>query len=164
MFDGCKLDTESVIHIADTINTTSYGTIHIGIGNFTPNEEEDAAFKQIRDKGWSVYANGSSYIPEPPDYSCCAWSCCGTCCASLSTLDENGEETTETPIPYWAKPVPATKETAEFVDADGNYYNVLGGQFIYVSDPETYGMFLNREDAIVNMRLKRIDEEEIETA
>ena len=67
-------------------------------------------------------------------------------------------------MPYWAKPVPATEETAEFIDEQGNYYNVLGAQFIYVSDPETYGMFLNREDAIANMRLKRIGEEEIETA
>ena len=159
MFSGCKLDTASVQNIAATINTpTSEGTIHIGIGNSTPNEEEDAAFKQMSDKGWSVYVNGSSYGQE----SCC--SCCASCCASLSTLDENGEETTETPIPYWAKPVPATEETAEFVDVDGNYYNVLGAQFIYVSDPETYGMFLNREDAIANMRLKRIGEEEIETA
>ena len=158
MFDGCKLDTASVQNIADTINTYN-GIIHVGIGNSTPNEEENAAFEQMHNKGWNVHVNGS-LLYGTESGSCC----CATCCASLSTLDENGEETTETPIPYWAKPVPATKETAEFVDANGNYYNVLGAQFIYVSDPETYGMFTSREDAIANMRLKRIGEEEIETA
>ena len=156
MFAGCKLDTASIKNIADTIAPAPLAaTIHIGIGTHSPTTSENDYLNQIHMKGWNVYVNGSSYPQE---------SCCGTCWASLSTLDENGEETTETPIPYWAKPVPATEETAEFVDEQGNYYNVLGAQFIYVSDPETYGMFLNHEDAIANMRLKRIGEEEIETA
>ena len=87
--------------------------------------------------------------------------------AAITTLDENGEETT-TPIPFWAKPVPATEETASYVDANGNYYNILGGQYIYVRDPETYGMFTSLEDAQAQMRLTKFTKGEepviIETA
>jgi hypothetical protein len=59
MFEGCKLDTASVQNIADTIKTVSNKTIHIGIGNTTPNEQEEAAFNTIASKGWTVYVNGT---------------------------------------------------------------------------------------------------------
>lgn len=165
MFYGCKLNTASVQNIANAIKNVSglqtdyidvYTTINIDIANRYPNTEEVEAFNAIGDKGWEVYANGAAYYGST--------TCCATCCASLATLDENGEETTETPIPFYAKPVPAPKDKAEYVDSEGNYYNVLGAQFIYVSDPETYGMFTSLEDAVANMRLTKIGEEEIETA
>ena len=169
MFYNCKLDSDSLMHISETINHVSdlkndnldpwnaeiYKTIHIGIGSVMPTEKEHEYLTQIHEKGWEVYANGSYYLPSN--------GCCASCCASIATLDETGE-TQEAPIPFYAKPVPATKDKAEYVDENGNYYNILGAQFIYVSDPETYGMFLNEEDAAANMRLKRIGEEEIETA
>ena len=150
MFWDCKLDTASVKNIAETINTvTNKPSIHIGIGNTTPTEEENTYLTQIHNKGWQVYVNGSEYLPPIP--------------LAITTLDENGEEIT-TPIPFWAKPVPATEETASYVDSEGNFYNILGGQFIFVDDPDTYGMFLNEEDAAAQMRLTKIGEEEIETA
>ena len=157
MFLYCKLDTESIKNIAETINTvTGSHYINIDIGNTTPTAEEFTYLNQILEKGWHVYVNGSMYQPHNP-------STCGTCCASLTTLDENGDETS-TPIPFWAKPVPATEETAKYVDAAGNFYNILGGQFIFVDDPDTYGMFINEEDAAMQMRLTKIVQEEIETA
>ena len=148
MFMDCKLDTDSVECIADTINDVtelaiSYDVskiITIYIGNETPNDKEDAAFKQMQDKGWSVYVNGSNsvYVPRTGEAS----------------LDETGE-TTVTPKPYWAKPIEVIEDKAEFVGEDGKFYQVVGGQFIYVTDPETYGMFVSREDAIANMRLTK---------
>lgn len=148
MFTGCALDTESVEIIADTINDVtelelSYPiskVIDIKIGNTTPNDEEDAAFKQMQDKGWDVYVNGSAteYVPRTGEAS----------------LDETGE-TTVAPKPYWAKPIEVTEEEAEFVGEDGKFYQVVGGQFIYVTDPDTYGMFVSLEDAIANMRLTK---------
>ena len=137
MFYGCKLDTPSVQNIADTIKTVSSGTIHIGIGNSTPNEQETEAFNTIASKGWTVYVNGltSSNVWNP-----------------TSLTPENGEETT-TPIPFWAKPVPATEETASYTDSEGNFYNILGAQFVYGDDLSTYGMFTSEEDAAANMRL-----------
>ena len=148
MFDYCKLDTASVKNIAETINTvTNKPKIHMGIGNTTPTTEENTYLTQIHNKGWQVYVNGSSSAYAP----------------ATATTDETGENQ-EAPIPFWAKPVPATEETAKYVDADGNFYNILGAQFIYVDDPDTYGMFINEEDAAAQMRLKKIGEEEIETA
>lgn len=139
MFSGCKLDTESVECIADTINTvTGSKSIYIGIGNSTPDDDEDKAFAQIKAKGWNVYVNGSAYTP--------------TVQASITTLDEHGE-VIETPIPFYAKPIEVTEEEAEYVGQDGKFYQVAGGQFIYVNDPETYGMFTCLDDAVANMRL-----------
>ena len=138
MFDWCKLDTASVQNIADTINTYN-GTIHIGIGNSEPNEQEEAAFNKMVSKGWTVYVkgNGSSSSNK--------WNP-----TSLTPID--GEETT-TPIPFWAKPVPSDEEYAKYVDEQGNFFNILGGQFIYGDDISTYGMFTCEEDAAANMRL-----------
>lgn len=141
MFSGCYLDTASVQNIADTINTYS-GTINIGIGNESPNEQEETAFNTIASKGWTVYVNGSAYSPTSP--------------AAITTLDENGEETV-TPIPFWAKPINSDEEHAQYTDSEGNYYNIVGAQFIYGDDLSTYGMFLNEEDAAANMRLTKIE-------
>jgi hypothetical protein len=165
MFQYCKLDTASVQNIADTINEYN-STISIDIGNSEPNEQENEAFNKMVSKGWTVYVNGSEFNYSNSDStSCCAScaSCCATSCASLTTLDENGEETV-TPIPYWAKPVPSDEEHAKYVDQEGNYYNILGAQFIYGDSLDTYGMFTSLEDAAAQMRLKKIGEEEIETA
>jgi hypothetical protein len=158
MFANCKLDTESVEIIADTINDVTglnmgngvSKVIGIYIGNTTPNDAEDAAFKQMQDKGWSVYVNGSgyNYVPRTGEAS----------------LDETGE-TPVAPKPYWAKPIEVTEDKAEYVGQDGKFYQVVGGQFIYVSDPDTYGMFLSLEDAVANMRLTKYEkpvEEETE--
>ena len=152
MFLGCKLDTASLKNIAETINNVveivwadiqhedGYKAIHIGIGSTTPTDEENQYLTQIHERGWQVFVNGSfnAYVP------------------ATAALDETGE-TMSTPISFWAKPVPATEEDAQYVDADGNFYNILGGQFIFVDDPETYGMFTSLEDAAANMRLTKIE-------
>ena len=137
MFKGSYLDPESVKNIADTINTvTDKPVIHIGVDIMVEDGILEQYFTQIHEKGWEVYVNSSSESFVP-----------GT-----STLDEIGE-TQAAPKPYWAKPVPATEETAQYIDENGNFFNILGGQFIYVSDPDTYGMFTCEEDAAANMRL-----------
>ena len=151
MFSNCKLDTASVQNIADTINTT-YGNINIGIGNSEPNAQETAAFDKMVAKGWVVYVSGTSF-----------GSSCGSCCASLTTLNETDGEFVA-PKPYWAKPIPSDEQTARYVDSEGNFYNILGAQFIYGDTLDTYGMFTSEEDAAAQMRLKKIGEEEIETA
>ena len=154
MFEDCKLDTASVQNIADTIKMYN-GTIHISIGNSIPNSQEDAAFSKMVIKGWTVYVNGYQYTSG---YYGTAAS------ASFTTLDELGDSEMFNPIPYWAKPVNSDEEHARFVDSEGNFYNILGGNFIYGDNLETYGMFTSLEDAATQMRLKKIGEEEIETA
>ena len=155
MFSDCKLDTDSLIHIAETIkdvrNLTNssndpwfseiYKTIHIGIGNSTPTEEETELLTEIHNKGWQVYVNGwtSDNIFTP-----------------TATTPIDGEETI-TPIPYWAKPQEIDAEHANYVGEDGKYYIILGGNYIFVDDPQTYGLFTSLEDAAANMRLTKIE-------
>ena len=152
MFYYCSLDTTSVQNIADTIkdvNTLNnqggisgiYKYINIGIGNTTPNDREIAAFNRIAAKGWTVLVNGSEYTP--------------TSSAAIATLDESGEETVAS-IPFWAKPIQSDEEHAEYVDSEGNFCNIIGGQFIYGDDISTYGMFASEDDAAANMRLTKI--------
>ena len=149
MFRYCPLDTASVQNIADTIKDVNalenesecsgvWKYIDIGIRNDAPNEQEDVAFKQMASKGWTVYGTGFTYTPTEP--------------AAITTLDENGEEIT-TPIPFWAKPVQTDEEHAQYIDEQGNFFIILGGQFIYGDDISTYGMFTCEADAAANMRL-----------
>ena len=160
MFFNCALDTASVQNIADTINDVNdivdsggqygdvYKQIQIGIGNSTPNEQEETAFNTIASKGWGVYVNGTNTPWTSTD---------GT---AITPID--GEQTV-TPIPYWAKPVPAAEDVAEYIDSEGNYYNILGAQFIYGDDLSTYGMFTCLDDAVANMRLTKYERPVVET-
>ena len=145
MFEGCKLDTVSVQNIADTINTldtpSDTGTIYISIGNSSPNEQEVAAFNAIASKNWIVYVGVNGEYGEE-------WNP-----ASLIPIDGEKQQSS---IPYWAKSVPSDEEDAQYVDEQGNFYNILGGNFIYGDDLETYGMFTCEEDAAANMRLIKI--------
>ena len=186
MFHNCKLNTQSVQNIANSINDVTslqngggpgdnvYKEIGIGINNYSPNSEENTAFNTMASKGWRVCVNGNDnvYYPEGGYYgtaaSCCAsgyyYGTAASYCASAATLDELGETGMFTPKPYWAKPIPSDEEHAEYVDSEGNFYNILGAQFIYGDDLSTYGMFINEEDAQAQMRLTKIGAEEIETA
>jgi hypothetical protein len=175
MFYGCKLDTDSIKIIAETINDVTsltngnynssdvYKVLHLDIGHASPTDEELTYFGHIQEKGWTIYANGSEYTGSSGSSGYYGYAASASLASSLTTLDENGEKTV-TPIPFWAKPVPSDEEHAQYVDAEGNFYNILGAQFIYGDNLETYGMFTSLEDAAANMRLKKIGEIEIETA
>jgi hypothetical protein len=144
MFGNCKLDTASVQHIADTINTPqTKALIYIGIGNSTPNSQEEAAFNTIASKNWTVYVHVNGGVRPS------VWNP-----TSLTPID--GEEQ-QTPIPYWAKHVPSDEQHAQYVDENGNFFNILGGNYIYGDDISTYGMFTCEEDAAANMRLTKIE-------
>ena len=158
MFKGCKLDTASVQNIANTIKDVTslsdgslvtddvYKQIYIGIGNYTPNDQEKAAIDTIVSKGWTVFVNGSNYTPSAA--------------ASIMTLDENVEEVS-TPIPFYAKPVEVEESKAKYISEDGKFYRIQGAQFIYGDDLSTYGMFTCEEDAAINMGLTKIEKPSI---
>ena len=151
MFEHCKLDTDSLIHIAETIKDVNgltngndpwadeiYKTIHLGIGSTTPTEEEKELLTEIHNKGWQVFVGCNGTRPQE--------------FLPTSLIPIDGEETV-TPIPFYAKPIEVDKEHANYVGEDGKYYIILGGNFILVDDPETYGLFTSLEDAAANMRL-----------
>jgi hypothetical protein len=98
-------------------------------------------------KGWTVNVNGNSYNTSSTE--------------STSTLEETGEEIS-TPIPFYAKPILSDDESGDYVDADGNYYNIVGAQFVYGDDLSTYGMFVSMEDAAANMRLTKIERNQVQ--
>ena len=54
MFKGCKLDTESVKNIAETISTASSYDPTITIGVDEMDEEKEKYIKMIEEKGWKV--------------------------------------------------------------------------------------------------------------
>ena len=151
MFRDCSLDTASLGRIADTIKDVSelsngsetydpiYKTIHIGLANSTPTEEEKTMLSKIHSKGWDVFVNGfgDSYLYTPA--------------AITASLEE--EDATVVVTPYYAKPIPSDERHAEFVDSEGNFFDVIGGTTVFVKDIDTYGMFTSREDAIAQMRL-----------
>jgi hypothetical protein len=154
MFTECYLNTASVKNIADTINHHS-GTIDIGLGRkASATAEEESYFQQIRDKGWYVYVhyNGSNNDGYGGYYN---YAATAALASNVNTTDEMTSEMFA-PIPFWAKPFNATEETARYVDENGNFYNILGGNLIYVDDPDTYGMFTCLDDAAAQMRLTKI--------
>ena len=147
MFRECKLDTDSIRKIADTIKDVReltngvktyddvYKMIHFGLQNETPTEEETKLLTIIHNKGWDVFVNGwgDGYEFEP---------------IVTTSIDETSSIT-----PYYAKPIPSDEKHAEFIDENGNYFDVIGGKTLFVKDIDTYGMFTSREDAIAQMRL-----------
>jgi hypothetical protein len=142
MFRYCKLDTDSIVNIAEHINTPSTkGTLDISIASSAPSETERVALDIIASRNWTVRVNGKAYTPSSV--------------SSVMTLDEDGNEV-ETPIPYYAKPAQSDEQHARYTDSEGNYYNILGAQFIFGDDLSTYGMFTCEDDAALNMGLTKI--------
>ena len=150
MFKGCSLSTESLKNIAATIkdvrdltNGTStssnvYKQIDISPYTSSLNNEDIAALNEIHAKGWSVYIFSDEYTPS-----------------SIEAANLDNENIIA--LPYYAKPIPVLEKDADYVDENGNFFVIAGGQHIFVDDPETYGMFLNEADAAANMRLTKID-------
>ena len=62
-----------------------------------------------------------------------------------------------TPIAYYAKPVPADEETARYINSNGEYFNIEGGNIIIGDDISTYGLFTCEEEAAMNMGLVRYE-------
>ena len=166
MFKNCKLDTFSLMTIADSINNlveagyaikngnkweynnnSSYfsGTITISFETSGLSEEqiqENLNYcQEISDKGWTVYASGTTT---------------GSHTINPTAIDDM-EEMTPVSIPYYAKPILSDEKNGNYTDNNGNYYNIIGGQYIFGDDVSSYGMFLNEEEAALNMGLTKIE-------
>ena len=157
MFYESKLDSESLLHIAESIRDVRDLTngemyledyeikkeIYLGLGR-TPTEEDVEYLTEIYNKGWEVFVmENIDEVPEQFEPT-----------ANIP-LDDQGETTT--PTPYWAKPKEVNEKNAKYIGEDGKYYIILGGNHIFVSDPETYGLFTSLEDAAANMRLTKLE-------
>ena len=139
--DGGKTWTVVANEIWDVISTASYrAKLHLYSADRKVTNEIKTLCNKIAAKGWTVYLNGSS-VYEP---------------TNIAITDEIGE-TPEAPISYWYKPIPVEEEIAEYTNANGEFFNIVGGQFVFGDDLSTYGMFTCEEDAAINMGLTKIE-------
>jgi hypothetical protein len=67
----------------------------------------------------------------------------------------------ETPVvkPLYFKPVPADEERGRYVNANGEYFDIKGGYYIFGDDISTYGMFTSLEEAEQAMGLTKVVKE-----
>ena len=162
MFTYCKLDEDSIMVIADTINdireikaNNSWNPVIeqpvMGLGGYL-NIDYDSSIcdakkvdeycTEIMNKGWTVFLNRTLQTTDEG-------------IEGIATTDENGT-TTVTPVPYYYKSKEVPKEYAEWTDGE-KYYIILGAQKVFGDDISTYGMFTSLEDAAANMRLTKIE-------
>lgn len=161
MFTYCKLDEDSIMVIADTINdireikeNNSWDPViqqpAMGLGGYL-NIDYDSSIcdakkvdeycTEIMNKGWTVFLNGTLQTTDEG-------------IEGIATTDENGT-TTVTPVPYYYKSKEVPKEYAEWTDGE-KYYIILGAQKVFGDDISTYGMFTCEADAAAQMRLTKI--------
>ena len=107
-------------------------------------------------KGWTVYIDGykatascgccsGGIVLEPNAYPVMA--------SAIDITDDNGE--TITPTMYYYKPVPVSESIAKYVDQEGNYFIIMGGELVFGDDLENYGQFTSVEEAAANMGLTK---------
>lgn len=169
MFACCRLDEDSIMVIADTINdireikanNSWHGAVQqdvMGVGGILHIDYDsticdakkvDEYCTEIMNKGWTVYLNGTIQTSDEG-------------IEGVATLAEDGTIAI-TPVPYYCKSKEVPKEYAEWTDGE-KYYIILGAQKIFGDDLSTYGMFTSIEDAAANMRLvsyKYVEEEQM---
>ena len=157
MFACCKLDEDSIMVIADTINdireikannswssvvqhniTGMGGILHIDYDSTICDAKKiDEYCTEIMNKGWTVYLNGTIQTSDEG-------------IEGVATLAEDGTIAI-TPTPYYCKPHEVPAEYAEWTDGE-KYYIILGAQRVFGDDLSNYGMFASIQDAAANMR------------
>ena len=94
--------------------------------------------EEIANKGWVVSLSGVGDINP----------------TNVALID--GEETV-IPVSYWYKPVKCDKTFGGYVNANGQYFNIVGGRYIFGDDISTYGQFTSLEEAEQAMNLTKIE-------
>ena len=126
----------------DTIwNKSSRGVIYLTYDSSIADKSNILKYcDDIANKGWKVYLNTKLQT------------------ANNGVLETNLIEGEETQIvtPLYFKMVETDEKYAKYTDGV-KFYNILGGQYVFGDDLSTYGMFTSEEDAVVNMRLTKIE-------
>lgn len=162
-YDGAYYTTGSRITYYEctaAINPAYRGVIHLGSQTRYPQTSSTImnACQILVNKGWTVYIDGYKAIAscfdcngdvtsgggitlEPNAYPVMA--------SAIDITDDNGE--TITPAMYYYKPVPVSESIAKYVDQEGNYFIIMGGELVFGDDLENYGQFTSVEEAAANM-------------
>ena len=135
----------------EIIPTTRIGTITIyyDAEQYPDGSEGHAQIleycQEICDKGWAIALNSSSVSGFVP---------------STNQTSIDGEETV-TPVSYWFKPIESDEEHGTYVNANGEYFDIMGGRYIFGDDISTYGQFTSLEEAEQAMGLTKVVREKI---
>ena len=117
-----------------------------------------SACQILVNKGWTVYIDGYKAIASGGGSNGDVSSGGGVVlepntdpvmASAIDITDDNGE--TITPTMYYYKPVPVSESIAKYVDQEGNYFIIMGGEFVFGDDLENYGQFTSIEEAAANM-------------
>lgn len=128
------------------ISTTRIGTltIYYDAEQYPDGSEGHAQIleycQEICDKGWAIALNSttnSGFVP------------------STNQTSIDGEETV-TPVSYWFKPIESDEEHGTYVNANGEYFDIMGGRYIFGDDISTYGQFTSLEEAEQAMGLTKV--------
>jgi hypothetical protein len=95
--------------------------------------------EEISSKGWKVILRGNNSSDD----------------IIIPSSDEG--EMNKTPIPFYANPVKVNEMMGKYKDSNNDYYIIMGGHKIIGDDLSGYGMFLNEDDAALNMGLIKIE-------
>jgi hypothetical protein len=95
--------------------------------------------EEIANKGWAVSLSGVGDINP----------------TNTALIDD---EETVIPVSYWYKPIKCDKTFGEYVNTNGEYFNIVGGRHIFGDDISTYGQFTSLEEAEQAMGLTKVEE------
>jgi hypothetical protein len=138
MFNGCKLNVESVENIASTINTYNGGKITIHVDDTLSETDKNTIrlhFNTIESKGWTVDSNLSTT-------------------AALSEDDEPIEDTS-----VFVKLEEANEHIVTHIDKDGNKVILRNAKYVGGQRQNEWTLFASLEGAEQFFGLTRIVDE-----
>lgn len=130
MFKGCKLSDDSLMYIADTINTVESGTITIDVEDVT-SEVAKKYLEDIASKGWTIATNHTAYSP-----------------AASSIIDGH--------LPLFVIVRPAESgRAATHRDSEGNLFAMESAVSVIGQEQNKWQIFASEADAEISWGLTR---------
>lgn len=130
MFKGCKLSDDSLMYIADTINTVESGSITIDVEDVT-SEVAKKYLEDIARKGWTVATNHTAYSP-----------------AASSMIDGH------LPLFVIARPAESGR-AATHRDSEGNLFAMESAVSVIGQEQNKWQIFASEADAEISWGLTR---------
>ena len=130
MFKGCKLSDDSLMYIADTINTVESGSITIDVEDVT-SEVAKKYLEDIASKGWTIATNHTAYSP-----------------AASSMIDGH--------LPLFVIVRPAESgRAATHKDSEGNLFAMESAVSVIGQEQNKWQIFASEADAEISWGLTR---------
>ena len=195
MFHSCKLDVQSFIHIAETINNLqekglatrenenepwTYSDSSLawaskcveydsrGGCDFEPTIGDYLSIDGTRRGKLTLYYNpeykeGSKELEEilslTKEISDKGWTVQLDCIEEENTenVSTTSGQKTKKPVVHWYKPVSSNEKYGSYMNANGEYFDIVGGRYIFGDDMSTYGQFTSLKQAEQAMGLTKVE-------